>query len=186
MNVPINLNDMINTADHYYSYPGSLTTPTCNEIVTWVVLHTPRTVSKATMDKFWALPVPSKTSEKISKFGSYRPLQPHGKRTVYHTNGPSALCSTHGTSEPDFDCESKVDWWDARNLVIISSILGGVLGLAIIVIVYLVATRPTNTSAQSAPKEQSIYTNGNVSGNAYTATAVNFANTVPPGAAGMA
>ncbi|EKX51935.1 hypothetical protein GUITHDRAFT_43812, partial [Guillardia theta CCMP2712] len=51
MNVPINLNNMINTADSYYSYAGSLTTPTCNEIVTWVVLQTPRTVSKATMDK---------------------------------------------------------------------------------------------------------------------------------------
>ena len=30
--------DLIDTSDGYYTYPGSLTTPTCNPVVTWVVL----------------------------------------------------------------------------------------------------------------------------------------------------
>jgi len=30
--------DLMDTGDGYYTYPGSLTTPTCNPVVTWVVL----------------------------------------------------------------------------------------------------------------------------------------------------
>jgi carbonic anhydrase len=30
--------DLMDTRDGYYTYPGSLTTPTCNPVVTWVVL----------------------------------------------------------------------------------------------------------------------------------------------------
>lgn len=34
----------------YYTYPGSLTTPPCSEIVTWIVLKTPLEASQAQID----------------------------------------------------------------------------------------------------------------------------------------
>lgn len=35
-----------------FNYPGSLTTPTCSEIVDWWVLETPLQVSSADFDRF--------------------------------------------------------------------------------------------------------------------------------------
>lgn len=38
----IRLKDMVSDANgHYYHYAGSLTTPTCNEAVTWNVMQKP-------------------------------------------------------------------------------------------------------------------------------------------------
>lgn len=53
-----------------YRYAGSLTTPPCAEIVSWVVYKTPMTVSKAQLDAFAQL-----TPEENS-----RPLQPTNRR----------------------------------------------------------------------------------------------------------
>jgi len=42
----INLNDVLGSTSAYYTYPGSLTTPPCSEIVTWFVLKDKATLSE--------------------------------------------------------------------------------------------------------------------------------------------
>ena len=53
----VRLSTIFDGTGYYYSYPGSLTTPGCNEIVTWVVMQRTRIVSQSTLDKF-KVPLP--------------------------------------------------------------------------------------------------------------------------------
>ena len=46
------LSTLFKPLGQYYTYAGSLTTPGCNELVTWVVMETPLVVSLATLNKF--------------------------------------------------------------------------------------------------------------------------------------
>jgi carbonic anhydrase len=77
---PLVLADLMDTTHGYYTYPGSLTTPTCNPVVTWVVLASVLHISPATMDAFLGI---SNGALKISEHGNYRNLQPLGDRMVY-------------------------------------------------------------------------------------------------------
>lgn len=94
---------------NYYSYSGSLTTPTCNEIVTWVVMKDPKPIKYSTLMKFQqALVTPpgtqgTITTETISLYGNYRPIQTIGTRSVWASDGTNgAACTT--TVEPSFCC----------------------------------------------------------------------------------
>ena len=77
---PLALGELMDTTQGYYTYPGSLTTPTCNPVVTWVVLASVLHISQATIDAFLGI---SKDALKISEHGNYRNLQPLGDRIVY-------------------------------------------------------------------------------------------------------
>lgn len=50
--VQVDVTRLLPTNHRYYTYTGSLTTPPCSEGVTWYVLQTPTSVSKAQIDKF--------------------------------------------------------------------------------------------------------------------------------------
>ena len=89
-------------ADPYYTYPGGLTTPGCNELVTWINIVTPLKVTQATLDKFYA--ALDTSGEKISKYGNYRPLQSLGARTPLISAGTSAACAS--VVEPTFACQT--------------------------------------------------------------------------------
>jgi len=65
--------------DELYSYTGGLTTPTCNEVVNWVVMKNPVTVSEAQLDKFRAL----KDTHGHPIVDNFRDPQPLNGRTVY-------------------------------------------------------------------------------------------------------
>ena len=56
----------------YYRFNGSLTTPPCKEGVRWLVLKTPRTISKAQVDKFLS----------IMKHHNNRPIQSTKARII--------------------------------------------------------------------------------------------------------
>lgn len=43
----INVNELLPQDQRYYTYSGSLTTPPCSEIVTWIVLKTPVEISNS-------------------------------------------------------------------------------------------------------------------------------------------
>ena len=43
---------MIDQSEGFYTYPGSLTTPTCNPVVTWIVMHKVAKIRSSTLDLF--------------------------------------------------------------------------------------------------------------------------------------
>ena len=105
------LNDIFDGTGSYYSYRGGLTTPSCNEIVTWVVMESPKKITSASLSKFKdasAYPASFAASEfsqpvkeeKVSKFGNFRPLQPKGSRSVYSSAGVTSTCAPVRDVEP--------------------------------------------------------------------------------------
>lgn len=100
------MSDLFDGTGDWYGYPGGLTTPTCNLIVTWVVMQTPKTITQSTLDKIKAVSTkpPGTTAPLISLYGNYRPLQGKGTRTYYSTSGATAACTT--VTEPTFTCTS--------------------------------------------------------------------------------
>ena len=67
--------DVLPASTGYYTYPGSLTTPPCSEIVTWLVLKEPVVASQEQLDALAA----------IMKENN-RPVQPLNGRTVLASN----------------------------------------------------------------------------------------------------
>jgi carbonic anhydrase len=63
----------------YFSYPGSLTTPPCSEIVNWFVVKKPFTLTSAQLKHFT-------DRTEFAEFGNNRVVQPIGKRHVCNGN----------------------------------------------------------------------------------------------------
>jgi carbonic anhydrase len=70
------LKDLLPATLELYNYSGSLTTPTCDEGVNWVVFKNTKEVSSNEIKKFKELTVPS----------SNRKTQPINKRTIFSTS----------------------------------------------------------------------------------------------------
>jgi len=87
----LEVNPEFGTKHAYATYKGSLTTPPCNPVVTWVVAKTPVTVTLASLNKLREhlyvgdVPVGDARGELISKHGDYRPVQALGDRTLFDT-----------------------------------------------------------------------------------------------------
>jgi len=62
----------------FYRYSGSLTTPGCNEIVTWSVLHHPQQVSEQQLERLRSV----LDSDGHTMGNNYRPVMPTHGRTV--------------------------------------------------------------------------------------------------------
>ncbi|CAK7317808.1 Carbonic anhydrase 7 [Vulpes lagopus] len=67
---------------HYWTYPGSLTTPPLSESVTWIVLREPISISERQMEKFRSLLFTSEEDERIHMVNNFRPPQPLKGRVV--------------------------------------------------------------------------------------------------------
>ena len=134
----ITLSDLFNGGGDYFAYKGSLTTPTCNEVVTWVVMEDPISITRATLDTLRALKSP-KTNELISKYGSDRPLQKRFDRRIYTTSGKTTPC---GSFKPPVRCTVSPahvtdDLTDNFDIRVVVAILAGcflLLGLGAIYI----------------------------------------------------
>jgi carbonic anhydrase len=72
----INVEDVFTSTASYYTYPGSLTTPPCSEIVTWVVLQKP---AEFTEDQYQAF--------RHILGNDFRPLQKLNDRVIRATKG---------------------------------------------------------------------------------------------------
>ncbi|KAL3662307.1 hypothetical protein V7S43_012634 [Phytophthora oleae] len=74
--------DLVNTkadADRVYNYPGSLTTPACNEIVDWWVIPTPVHLSSKDLER---LQTNLKELHVSDNGKNARPVQALNDRTV--------------------------------------------------------------------------------------------------------
>lgn len=66
--------------EKFFTYKGSLTTPPCSEVVTWILYPDPLSVSVTQMAKFRQL---SNGIEGSVLVDNYRALQPLGNRRVF-------------------------------------------------------------------------------------------------------
>jgi len=86
-NVPISLDDGLVNKRSYYTYSGSLTTPPCSEVVTWVILKKPAVVSREQYDAFRDI-----------LGNNFRPTQKLNNRVVYSTGGRKYSHGKYGKS----------------------------------------------------------------------------------------
>merc|ERR1712130_390717 len=80
---PLRVQDLLPSPDsEYVNYDGSLTTPTCNEAVRWILFTQPIPISASQMDSFRALK--DKGDQPI--VDNYRPPQPlNGREVNFYT-----------------------------------------------------------------------------------------------------
>lgn len=81
--------------DGFYRYPGSLTTPGCNEVVVWTVFKDPIGISKRQMDKFRQLQE-NETGKKM--VDNFRPVQPLFTRQVLDVETSSKKFKSSATT----------------------------------------------------------------------------------------
>lgn len=70
----------VSTMQNYYTYNGSLTTPPCFEIVTWIDFKDPQLLSHEQLAAFRNV----RTSDGNKLTHNFRPVQPLADRLVYH------------------------------------------------------------------------------------------------------
>jgi carbonic anhydrase len=71
----VNVRDSLTATDSYFAYSGSLTTPPCLEIVTWLLLKTPAEMSQEQFARFWRV-----------MGNNFRPTQPRSElMTIFAT-----------------------------------------------------------------------------------------------------
>ena len=76
--------------DEFYRYQGGLTTPACNEIVTFTIFREYVKISKRQLEQFFQLTtldgVVSPSTTPIPLIDTFRPVQPLNGRTVYYAD----------------------------------------------------------------------------------------------------
>ncbi|XP_076452851.1 carbonic anhydrase 2-like [Babylonia areolata] len=75
---PFPLDDLMAGVSEFYRYPGGLTTPSCNEVVTWTVFKSTIKISNTQIQMFRGL----KDSDMASMVNNYRPVQGLFSRTI--------------------------------------------------------------------------------------------------------
>ncbi|XP_046555049.1 carbonic anhydrase-like [Haliotis rubra] len=87
-----NLNELLPSSfSEFYRYSGSLTTPTCNEVVTWSVFPQTIKITSTQMDVFRTLQSEEQNDDgNHNMFNNYRPVQAMGSRKLYANFNPNA------------------------------------------------------------------------------------------------
>eukprot|EP00092_Neocalanus_flemingeri_P012021 GFUD01012958.1.p1 GENE.GFUD01012958.1~~GFUD01012958.1.p1 ORF type:complete len:713 (+),score=131.48 GFUD01012958.1:34-2139(+) len=93
----------------FYRYSGSLTTPTCDEVVTWTVLHNTGTVSEHQLGQLRDL----LDSHGYAMGNNYRPRQSLNNRTILASGVLSSESPLGRTEEVQNDSDDLDDVYDA-------------------------------------------------------------------------
>jgi len=111
----------------FYRYSGSLTTPTCNEVVTWSLLHHPAGVSEAQLAALRAL----QDSDHTPMGDNFRAVQPlHGRKVVASGLGGPLVIEHSQPSAPEGPAQwywSMVPGWPVVLMCLAVSANTGVL-----------------------------------------------------------
>ncbi|XP_064614085.1 uncharacterized protein LOC135477812 [Liolophura sinensis] len=92
----------------YMTYPGSLTTQGCFEVVRWIILPDNLQITSAELEKARALLTGRAGSEPFGKVGNFRPPQPmNGRKVEYVTVRPDAPAAEHKGLSHTFDYDLK-------------------------------------------------------------------------------
>eukprot|EP00961_Rhodomonas_salina_P191926 2589997-Rhodomonas_salina.1 len=104
VDVSIKPSELVDMSGGFYSYAGSLTTPTCNPVVTWVVMSKVMKIPRSALDLFQDKTVDSE-GHKVTR-SNFRPLQARGGRSVFVSKEVTTLtCNPEGAREPHFPCD---------------------------------------------------------------------------------
>jgi len=87
---------------HYFTYDGSLTTPPCSEVVTWIDLKTPVTLSHDQFESFRSL----LNEEETPMSNNFRAVQPLGDRVVLYNTDEDEVELEHDVDEIIGDIET--------------------------------------------------------------------------------
>ncbi|XP_067687020.1 carbonic anhydrase-like [Haliotis asinina] len=89
---PFMLNELLpSSLDNFYRYSGSLTTPNCNEVVTWSVFPQSIKITSSQMAVFRTLQsVEQNDDGNHNMYNNYRPVQAMGSRKLYANFNPNA------------------------------------------------------------------------------------------------
>ena len=74
-----------------FTYDGSLTTPTCDEIINWVVVHDPQPLSQAQFDAINARWAGNSTWNGGTGNGNNRMTMPINQRNIYKRTNERAF-----------------------------------------------------------------------------------------------
>ncbi|KUF90291.1 hypothetical protein AM588_10002620 [Phytophthora nicotianae] len=119
--------NLVNTnAVRLYNYPGSLTTPGCDEIVDWWVVEQPMSISSA---DFTRLQTQLKELSVTDNGNNARPVLPLNGRTIASLHGSySKLVNANANRLYNYPgslttpgCDEIVDWWVVEQPMSISS-----------------------------------------------------------------
>lgn len=146
----IEASQLLDTTGGYYSYGGSLTTPTCNAVVTWVVMANALPITQASLDMFLALKQDAAGGGDLTRIhGNARPLQAMGSRKVYATAGVNTVgCPT----EENFCMQAGVNYGkgedgEGSDAEVVGGVLGAICGVLILALIYMC----TKSSPAPAP-----------------------------------
>eukprot|EP01095_Lingulamoeba_sp_RSL-Kostka_P007288 TRINITY_DN2304_c0_g1_i2.p1 TRINITY_DN2304_c0_g1~~TRINITY_DN2304_c0_g1_i2.p1 ORF type:complete len:247 (+),score=65.18 TRINITY_DN2304_c0_g1_i2:473-1213(+) len=90
----LNLRNLLpENVDEYFLYSGSLTTPQCSEVVRFLIMHEPLTISESQLEKIQTLKklVEGEDSDDDDQMApNFRPIQERNSRNVFSTNKVSS------------------------------------------------------------------------------------------------
>merc|ERR1712080_11558 len=106
---PFSLSSLLpESTQAFYRYSGSLTTPGCNEVVTWTLLHSPSSVSESQLEGLRLL----LDSDGDRMGDNFRPVQNlHGRKVVVSGLKAPLVIQYEEKTPPDQWYHSMVPGW---------------------------------------------------------------------------